>query len=439
MTQRTSCSATFKTTLIASAIAGWIASPLEASAAQVGSQFVVASLTPTLTSTLSYPTLATSPNGFVVGWATAASIYHPQPAYVSIFAPDGTPRNSNVALGNTLRFPPGVAMDADGDMVTSWIDPSRSRGYFEQNGTLYARRYSPAGVAQDSSLRIADIYSYLIALFVVNSGIEAEGPVVAMDDSGDFVVAWGEGSYNALGCFYGTYNFGCLWEGQHSKTYAASYRADDTANKVRARIDSVSSYYGSGKNGGLAALSLSNSGDIEAVFSRASANIGAPAPAIVKSFNSNIVKSGPSAFLPVIPRFAYTSLDAAGNIYALWFDGATSRISRFNPDGTSRGQDIVLLNSSPVGFGTSGLAVAPSGAFAFVNTVGNGEVDGQYFNADGTSNGASFVIDPGQPPEQGYVVTYVASALDSNGHLVVVWNGRGSSGLSIAGRTVSGP
>jgi hypothetical protein len=84
--------------------------------------------------------------------------------------------------------------------------------------------------------------------------------------------------------------------------------------------------------------------------------------------------------------------------------------------------------------------VAPSGAFAVAWEAGGGEIDARYFNADGSAEGASFVIDPG-PAQANETFSSPKAALDASGHLVAVWIDDTSGGTTstIVGRTVSGP
>jgi Ca2+-binding RTX toxin-like protein len=95
--------------------------------------------------------------------------------------------NQGVAVGSILTVSATttedtnaqVAMDANGNFVVVWSDNSGSEG-----GEIYARRYDNQGNALDA------------APVMVGSGNSAYDPQVAMDNDGDFVVAW-ENDLNA--------------------------------------------------------------------------------------------------------------------------------------------------------------------------------------------------------------------------------------------------
>jgi hypothetical protein len=209
----------FKPTLIASALAGFcLAQPVAVSAAQVGPQFAVYSSTLGQSVELSPPTLAVSNNGFVVGWSSRDESAVVGTDYISVFASDGTSRAASVGLGSSLGNSPAVAMDADGDFVTSWIEPRSETAYFVQPGTLYARRYSSTGDAKGNALRVASVTNYIIPILIggIGGAVGIAAPTqVAMDDAGDFVVAWEDNTYTTLDCHMG-YPGGCIWGSQSS-------------------------------------------------------------------------------------------------------------------------------------------------------------------------------------------------------------------------------
>ncbi len=72
---------------------------------------------------------------------------------------------------------PSIAMDADGDFIVAWD----SGGYvpYPPPPDVYAQRYDGAGVPQEGEFRVNT--------YTTNS---QGSPVVAMDQDGDFVIAW---------------------------------------------------------------------------------------------------------------------------------------------------------------------------------------------------------------------------------------------------------
>ena len=97
------------------------------------------------------------------------------------------PTHTRLALEN---FAAAVAMDSAGNFVVAWDGPAN----FD---TIYAQRYSAAGVAQGADFQVS----------APESGIQ-KALAVAMDPRGDFVVAWEqlEGDGDGYGIFAERFN-----------------------------------------------------------------------------------------------------------------------------------------------------------------------------------------------------------------------------------------
>jgi hypothetical protein len=116
------------------------------------------------------PAVAMNASGaFVITWESFGEAGNTPGIYARQFSPAG------VALGNEFLVSPmintltSVAMDAAGDFVVAWVDA---------NDNIYARLYNAAGTA-------------VTGAFQVNQGTTQNGtPQVAMDAQGDFVVVW---------------------------------------------------------------------------------------------------------------------------------------------------------------------------------------------------------------------------------------------------------
>ena len=191
------------------------------------------------------PRVAVDQDGdFVVVWS-AQQINFTTDVYARRYAADGTPRGGEFRVNVTsagYQDVGGVAMDADGDFIIAWT------GWYQTGGDysdVYARRYTAAGVAgpefrvnapvagfQDrpyvamtpagaavvawnSSTNQptgSDIFARQygadggpsVTPFRVNTASYSssfENPV-AVDDAGNFVVAWGGGKPGAAGSFF---------------------------------------------------------------------------------------------------------------------------------------------------------------------------------------------------------------------------------------------
>ncbi|MEZ0371343.1 MAG: hypothetical protein ACAI44_19770 [Candidatus Sericytochromatia bacterium] len=135
------------------------------------------------------PSVATDDQGnFVITWAS------PQNGIFRVLARQydntGTPVSGEIAVDSQTGFEqlrPRVAMDSDGDFVIVWFDS-------EQDGSqrgVYARRFTSEGGPVGGTFQVNS--------YTNDSQVE---PEVAIDDDGDFVIAWS--SYYQLGEAYGS-------------------------------------------------------------------------------------------------------------------------------------------------------------------------------------------------------------------------------------------
>ena len=172
------------------------------------------------------PSIAIDDSGnFVVAWQTK----HLGSGYFNIyarrFAADGTALDANefrvdaVAGGDVINA--AAAMDADGDFVIAFENHVNHDG---DGWGIYARRYDNTGASQGG--------------FKVNTTIAGNqaAPSVAMDDAGNFVVAWdGPVGADHRVLFQRYDNTGAAQGGETTVTangYMASVSADATGNFV---------------------------------------------------------------------------------------------------------------------------------------------------------------------------------------------------------------
>lgn len=126
-----------------------------------------------------YPSVAMDATGdFVVAWqaitqdGSGYGIYAQR--YNAAGRPQGTEFQVNTTGANSQYFP-SVAMDADGDFVVAWDSYAQD----DSDYGIYAQRFNSEGVAQGNEFRVNTTTADAQRL-----------PVAAMDDSGDFVIAW---------------------------------------------------------------------------------------------------------------------------------------------------------------------------------------------------------------------------------------------------------
>src|ERR1700682_4774740 len=93
--------------------------------------------------------------------------------------PVGSEYRVNTYTTNT-QSAPTVAMDQAGDYVAAWQSYGQEGGFgFGYGSGIYAQRYNSAGQPQGGEFHV-NTYTTSDQYF----------PVVAMDQAGDFVVAW---------------------------------------------------------------------------------------------------------------------------------------------------------------------------------------------------------------------------------------------------------
>ncbi len=133
-----------------------------------------------------HPAVAMDATGnFVVAWESAGQDGSGYGIYAERFDSAG---NTNGGLNQTLvnsytqksQSKPSIAMDPSGDYVIVWQDDNDQNGLGFQGG-IYAQRYNSSGTAQAQNLRVNTNFG---------NGISQYNTSVAMDETGDFVIAW---------------------------------------------------------------------------------------------------------------------------------------------------------------------------------------------------------------------------------------------------------
>jgi hypothetical protein len=140
------------------------------------------------------PAVAMDDNGnFVVVWETLAAGEDGLAIFAQRYNAAGAAQGMNFRVNTYTtnnQFEPAVAMDANGDFVVTWTSTGQEGS--GGNDGIYAQRYNAAGVAQGTEFRV-NTYTTNFQVY----------PAVAMDDGGDFVVAWGSNLQD--GSNYGVY------------------------------------------------------------------------------------------------------------------------------------------------------------------------------------------------------------------------------------------
>ena len=138
------------------------------------------------TSTTNYqinPVVAADAGGdFVVAWTSADSDSSNTGVLAQRFAAGGSPQGSEFLVNSYptgAQRNPAVAMDADGDFVIAWVSYGQDGGQPWSPYGSFAQRFAADGTPQGSEFRVNTSTNYDE---LVRS--------VAMDEDGDFIIAW---------------------------------------------------------------------------------------------------------------------------------------------------------------------------------------------------------------------------------------------------------
>ena len=155
---------------------GIYAQRYNSSGVSLGDELLVNTYT---TNSQSQPAVAMDDDGnFVVVWQSTNQDGDGDGIFARVFNSDGTAVDDNFAVNaytTNAQRNAAVAMDADGDFVVAW----QSQGQDGSGLGIYAQRFDNMGAAVGSELLVNSFTS-----------LNQSFPSVAMDDAGNFVVAW---------------------------------------------------------------------------------------------------------------------------------------------------------------------------------------------------------------------------------------------------------
>jgi hypothetical protein len=315
----------------------------------------------------------------------------------------GTELHVNTYTTDT-QFAPAVAIDATGDFVIAWT----SYGQDGYDSGIYAQRFNAAGEPQGEEFR-------------VNSTVfeHQRYPAVAMDATGDFVVAWE--SYGQDGSFYGV--------------FAQRYNALGEAQGFEIRVNT--STFGNQRG---ATVAMDSDGDF-VVGWQSAAQDGSGYGVYARRYNAGGIAQGgefrvntTTAGNQQIPAVA---IDSSGNFLVSWEsygqDGSFYGVyaQRYSAAGAPLGGEF-RVNST-----TSAIQRAPAvsmdGGGDFVVTwqsFGQDQsfygVYAQRYSPAGSVVGTELKVNATTVGNQ----WFPAVAMDSSGDFVVAWETSGQYGSS---------
>ena len=261
------------------------------------------------------PSVAMDANGdFVVAWEvlnTSTYLYGIQAQRYNLA---GTAQGSTISIGSgssqsTAAEFPKVAMDSTGDFAIAY------QGYDESSLGVFAQRYNASGVAQGSTIAVNS-----------NTTGSQNAPSIAMDSSGNFVIAFDDdGQATAIGVYAQRYNASGVAQGGNVaiSTIASTPGVSPPANPSVA-IEPTGQYVIAWQYTQTA--SGTGNGD-QTIAARAFAANGTASTGIIAvSTPQNEAQDD-----------AAVAIDDEGDFVVTWAAGSTIMAQRFNASGTAIG------------------------------------------------------------------------------------------------------
>lgn len=286
---------------------------------------------------------------FVVTWASNNQDGDKYGVYAQRFNSAGVAQGSEFLVNVTTtgqQDQPQIAMDSNGDFVIVWKSDSGGT-----SNDIYARRFNSTGVAQSGEFR-------------VNTSVTdtQDQPTIAMDGSGDFIVAWKTNSKidgSGKGVFAQRYDSAGVAQGGEFQVNMTSTGDQD---KPTAAMNSVGDFVIAWKSG------QNQDGDKGGIFGQ---RFNAAGVAQGAEFQVNTTTTD-NQDRPTI------GIDGSGNFTVAWASN--------NQDGSGKG------------------------------------IYAQRFLANGTNSGSEFRVNSTTSNNQ----DFPALAMSSIGDLVVAWQGNGA-------------
>ena len=290
------------------------------------------------------PKVAMDPAGaFVITWQSSGTSGGVGPGvYAQLYNASGSAVGGPITVSpvSTKETSPSVAMDSMGDFVIAWQHQYKHHG--NQYYDIEAQRYTPAGAATGSML-------YPDSSPAPQGDYYDMAPSVAMDSTGDFVVAWQSSNYYSTTPIIKAQRYNSAGAQQGSNLVASTYTSGNQKNPAVA-MDAWGDFVVTWE-------SFGQDGSGYGVYAQRYNALGA---AQGSQFRANTATVG-------YQRRPSVSMDAAGDFAIAW--------ESFSQDGSNYGVYTQSYTS----------AGAPQGSETRVNTTttGNQELPAIGMNSTG--------------------------------------------------------
>lgn len=296
-----------------------------------------------------------------------------------------------------------IAMDADGDFVVSWMS-------FPQDGSylgIYAQRYNAAGVAQGGEFRVNT--------YTTNAQVV---PSVAMDDDGNFVIAWG--SFGQDGDNYGVY----------ARRYNAAGAAQGTEFRVNSATDGAQS---------APAVAMDDDGNFVIVWH--SSHATDDYEIFARRYNAAGAAQGSefsvNTFTSANQVVASAAMSDSGSFVISWQsetqdgDGFGVYARRFNSSGAAQGTEFRVNGFTTGNQALSSVAMDADGEFvvawqSYTQESGNSGVYARKYSASGSAQGGEFRVNTTTAGGQ----TQPTVVMNGDGDYLVTWESENQDGSS---------
>jgi VCBS repeat-containing protein len=346
--------------------------------------------------------LITTDGNFLVTWRSMGQIDQIGEVYARRFAPDGTPLSDELLVNKLTagnQFDPVVAARPDGEYVMAFASQAGAGG-------VHSLRFAADGTRLDSD-----------EIQVSTTGTPSQvDPVVVRNATGDYVVVWQE-----------TVRDPSLDAG----IYAQAFFADGTARSGEISIPQTTELIQE-----FADVAIDSAGNFVVTWTtEVEVEEGSDSNIMARHFAPDGTPLGDEFVVnTATDRIEFESqvgMDAAGNFTIVWnstdeaFEDAAIMARRYDAAGTPIDANEFTVNTTIGTAGSAAIDVNASGEFVVVWSLINfsdfsADLYAQRFAADGSPNGAEFVLND-VLAEFAELNDTPAVAIADDGSFVVTW------------------
>ena len=326
------------------------------------------------------------------GWGVYAQRYN------AAGAAQGGAFRVNTSVAND-QVDASIAVDDAGNFVIVWA----SKDQDGNNWGIYAQRYDAGGAAQGTEFRVN-----------TSTNKEQLGPSIAMDSSGDFVIAWSSKDQ----------------DGDNWGVYAKRFNANGAVQGGEFRVNTSTS-----KEQTAASVAMDDDGDFVVTWSSKDQD-GDNWGVYAKRYNAAGLVQGSdflvNTFTAKDQAFSSVGMDADGNFVVTWSskdeDGDNWGVyaQRYDALGMAQGTAFQVNQSTAKEQMHSSVSLDVDGDF--VITWSSKDQDGsgwgiyaRQFDAAGTAKTGETLVNGTTSGDQ----EYSSAAMDAQGNFVVAWSGNG--------------